>query len=345
MSDANRPIASRFNVPDAFWHGLTLIGLEPAMVLRQARLPVTLGIRELRDRRQVSTQEFFRLWEAVHVLNPDPAAGILLVTRLDIAILPPSSFAAFIARDYRDGLHRLARFKQLCTPERLRVSEAGRHCTISLDWLHTAQQPPALLVDAAFATFIELGRRGSRVHIVAQRVELARPDDGSSALADFFGCPVHFAAGRNALVLDTADLDRPFPGHNPQLLEMLNPALVAALAEATAPASMALQVKRALKRILASGRPDMLDVARELGMSERTLQRRITEEGTSFRQLMLETRQEIVRHLLAEPSIEIDEIACLLGYEDTNSFYRAFRSWEGTTPARWRALQAPLPAH
>ena len=75
MSDANRPIASRFNVPDAFWHGLTLIGLEPAMVLRQARLPVTLGIRELRDRRQVSTQEFFRLWEAVHVLNPDPAAG------------------------------------------------------------------------------------------------------------------------------------------------------------------------------------------------------------------------------------------------------------------------------
>jgi len=127
MSDANRPIASRFNVPDAFWHGLTLIGLEPAMVLRQARLPVTLGIRELRDRRQVSTQEFFRLWEAVHVLNPDPAAGILLVTRLDIAILPPSSFAAFIARDYRDGLHRLARFKQLCTPERLRVSEAGRH--------------------------------------------------------------------------------------------------------------------------------------------------------------------------------------------------------------------------
>ena len=99
---------------------------------------------------------------------------------------------------------------------------------------------------------------------------MARPDDGSSALADFFGCPVHFAAGRNALVLDTADLDLPFPGHNPQLLEMLNPALVAALAQATAPASMARQVKSALKRILASGRPDMLDVARELGMSERT---------------------------------------------------------------------------
>ena len=144
-------------------------------------------------------------------------------------------------------------------------------------------------------------------------------------------------------MLDVADLDRPFPGHNPELLDMLNPALIAALAEATASASISLQVKAALKRILASGRPELADVARELGMSERTLQRRITEDGTNFRQLMLETRQEVVRHLLSEPSIEIEEIACLLGYEDTNSFYRAFRSWEGTTPARWRASQAQQP--
>lgn len=149
---------------------------------------------------------------------------------------------------------------------------------------------------------------------------------------------MRFGAGRNALVLDAADLDRSFPGYNPQMLDMLNPSLVTALAEASAPVSISHQVKITLKRILASGRPEMVEVARELGMSERTLQRRITEAGTSFRQLMLETRQEVVRHLLTEPTIEIDEIACLVGYEDTNSFYRAFRSWEGTTPARWRAL-------
>lgn len=343
MSDASRPIASRFNVPDAFWHGLKLIGLEPSVVLRQARLPVTLCIRELRDRRQVSTEEFFRLWAAVQALNPDPAAAVLLVTRLDFATLPPSSFAAFIARDYRDGLHRMARFKQLCTPERLLVNEDGQTCTVTIDWLHTPELPPNLLVDAAFATFVELGRQGTRVHITPRKVELARADDGSPALSKFYGCPVQYGAERNALVLDVADLDRPFPGHNPELLDMLNPALIAALAEATASASISLQVKAALKRILASGRPELADVARELGMSERTLQRRITEDGTNFRQLMLETRQEVVRHLLSEPSIEIEEIACLLGYEDTNSFYRAFRSWEGTTPARWRASQALQP--
>lgn len=172
MSDASRPIASRFNVPDAFWHGLKLIGLEPSVVLRQARLPVTLCIRELRDRRQVSTEEFFRLWAAVQALNPDPAAAVLMLTRLDFATLPPSSFAAFIARDYRDGLHRMARFKQLCTPERLLVNEDGQICTVTIDWLHTPELPPNLLVDAAFATFVELGRQGTRVHITKRVLRL-----------------------------------------------------------------------------------------------------------------------------------------------------------------------------
>lgn len=336
MSDARQ---SRFNIPDVFWQALKTIGLEPSAVLRQARLPVTLNLHERRDRRQVTTPEFFRLWEAVGTLNPDSAAGILLVTQLDSATLPPASFAAFIARDFRDGLHRLARFKQLCTPERVRVTEEGNTCTVTIDWLRTQEPAPALLIDAAFATFVELGRRGSKVHIIPRGVELARPESGHNALVNFFGCPVRFGAERNALVFDVADLNRPFPGHNPELLEILNPVLIAALAEATAPPTISHQVKGALKRILASGRPEMVEVAREIGMSERTLQRRITEEGTSFRQLMLETRQEVVRHLLTEPSIEIEEIAGLLGYEDTNSFYRAFRSWEGTTPARWRASQ------
>ena len=100
------------------------------------------------------------------------------------------------------------------------------------------------------------------------------------------------------------------------------------------------QVKAVLKRCLPSGRPDVWDVARDLGMSERTLQRRINDEGTSFRELLVEARQELGRHLLSDPSAEIDEVACLLGYQDTTSFYRAFREWEGVTPVRWRELHA-----
>ena len=143
---------------------------------------------------------------------------------------------------------------------------------------------------------------------------------------------------RNALILKPADLDRPFPGYNQALLEMLTPALASALGELQARSSIKEQVKVVLKRSLASGRPELSDVARDLGLSERTLQRRITEEGTSFRDLLVEARQELGRQLLSDPSAEIDEVACLLGYQDASSFYRAFRYWEGVTPSRWREL-------
>ena len=74
-------------------------------------------------------------------------------------------------------------------------------------------------------------------------------------------------------------------------------------------------------------------------MSGRTLQRRIAEESTSFRQLVSDARRELAKQYLLQPSLQLGEAACLLGYEDPNSFFRAFREWERTTPGKWRDLQ------
>jgi AraC-like DNA-binding protein len=97
-------------------------------------------------------------------------------------------------------------------------------------------------------------------------------------------------------------------------------------------------VKGALKRVLAGRRPAMTDVAKELKLSTRTLQRRLNDEGVSFQQLLLEARRELARHYLLQPSLELNETAYLLGYGDPNSFFRAFHDWEGTSPGQWRAL-------
>lgn len=74
-------------------------------------------------------------------------------------------------------------------------------------------------------------------------------------------------------------------------------------------------------------------------MSTRTLQRRLTDEGITFQQLVEETRRELARSYLQHSTIELNETAYLLGYEDTNSFYRAFNGWEGMSPGEWRELQ------
>ncbi len=98
-----------------------------------------------------------------------------------------------------------------------------------------------------------------------------------------------------------------------------------------------------MKPLLAGRRPGIEDVARELGLSSRTLQRRLAEDSTTFQQLLQEARRELARHYLLHSSLELNETAYLLGYEDAHSFFRAFHDWEGSTPGDWRARHGRSP--
>jgi AraC-like DNA-binding protein len=95
-------------------------------------------------------------------------------------------------------------------------------------------------------------------------------------------------------------------------------------------------VKDVLRRSLAGKRPTLQDIAQQLGLGARTLQRRLTDAGITFQQLVEETRRELARHYLKQRAVELNETAFLLGFEDANSFFRAFQSWEGTSPTEWR---------
>jgi AraC-like DNA-binding protein len=97
------------------------------------------------------------------------------------------------------------------------------------------------------------------------------------------------------------------------------------LAERQRPRSLSDAVKWLLARQLSGDRPDILAVARGLGVGERSLQRRLGGEGTSFQVLLNAVRRARGRELLADPALDIDEVAFLLGYEGQNSFFRAFR--------------------
>src|SRR5262245_24464295 len=169
----------KFKAANAFWAGLGKIGLTPAAVLRQARLPVTLYDGE---KNFVTTAQFFALWRAVGELSHDTAAGLKIATQIDTGVLPPSSLAAYYARDYRDALTRMARFKQLCSPEEMRITESKDGCVIELVWLHAVEQEPPLLLDAAFASFVELGRRGAQKPVQPKRVELKQAPEPTGVL-------------------------------------------------------------------------------------------------------------------------------------------------------------------
>jgi len=192
------------------------------------------------------------------------------------------------------------------------------------------------MVDLGLSWILCVGRRGSDGEITPLRLELTRPVKHRGLLEKHFGCRVRFNADRNALVFRSSDLNRPFVTQNEELLAIIGNHLDSELKAENAGVNAGQQVKDTLKRSLAGKRPTLQDVAQELGMSARTLQRRLTDANLTFQQLLEETRRELARHYLTQHTVELPEVAFLLGFEDANSFFRAFHAWEGTSPTEWR---------
>jgi AraC-like DNA-binding protein len=328
-----------FKIPNAFQAGLKAVGIDPAMALRKSGLPLNLWSS---GKGMVTTEQFFGLWRALGELSDDPGIGLKLPGLVPQEHFHPMKIAAQHARNFRDAVQRMARYKILCCAEEMRVIEGKEECSVQFDWLWSREFAPPQLLDAAFASVLELGRHGTKQPLHPLRVELKRNAAHSEIYENYFGCRVRFKARRNAILFRTADLDRPFVTYNAELLAMLGPQLDRELAERQAGQTITAQVKWVLLRLLGAHPPEIGEVANDLGLSTRTLQRRITEEGTTFRQLVTEARRELAKLYLKEPSLELGETACLLGYQDPNSFFRAFREWEGTTPGEWKLRSAGI---
>lgn len=322
-------------IPPGFWAGLRQMGISAHDIARKAQLPLSM----ITESDVVTTAQYFAIWQAYSDLIGDTAEGIVkLSTIFETAKYPPTVLATYHARDYRDALNRMARYKKMCPPEGLRIVEDGERCSIELEWLNADQPGPPILVGITLASLLEFGRRGTGQHLAARSVEFSHPMGKIQALEAYFGCRVRIGAKCNRLTLNRGDLDRLFVSHNEELLKILTPVLDCSLDERSSSRHIIEKVEWIIKCSLTAGRPDIQFVARELGMSERTLQRRLADEGTSFKHLLAQARHELAREYLADPSLDIKEVAFLIGYEDQNSFYRAFRLWEGDTPSNWRSL-------
>ncbi|UOE92676.1 AraC family transcriptional regulator [Alkalihalobacillus sp. LMS39] len=325
--------SDRIKIPAGFWTGLRQLGIVAHDVVRKAQLPITIISDPV-----VTTAQYFAIWQAYSDLIDDTAKGIIkLATSFETDHYPPTVLATYHARDYRDALKRMARYKQMCPPERLHIIEEGEHCTIEIESLQSEQPVPSILVGITLAFLLELGRRGTGQPLTAKCVEFSTHSIGDlQILESYFGCRIQLGTDFNRLTIHRADLDRPFVSYNAELLEILTPVLEQSLNEQVRCPSITETAMWIMKRSLTGGRPDIQTIASELGISERTLQRRLAEEGTNFKHLLTKVRHEQAKKYLADPSLDIKEVAFLIGYEDQNSFYRAFQLWEGATPLRWR---------
>lgn len=329
-------MAKQFRVSTTLTRKLKDLGLSPEVALKRAGLPMGLFNA---DKILVSTEEFFALYRGIAEASKDPGFGLKLGSEERLERYDPIKIAAISARSFRDAIVRVSRYKQLTCPEEIRVVERGTEAAVQFVWLLAHDKEPPLLVDVCFAWIISLANRGIGRPLSPKRVELQRPPTYREIYEKHFGSPVKFRAERNALVFNKADMELPFVTHNADLLGIVAPQLEAELTEQLAQKTFCEQAKGILKSLLAGQRPGIQNLARELHLSTRTLQRRLTEQGITFQRLLDDARRELAHHYLLHSSRELNETAYLLGYEDANSFFRAFQHWEGTSPGHWRALQ------
>jgi AraC-like DNA-binding protein len=285
---------------------------------------------------RLSTQKYFALWEGIAQVSGDPAIGLLIGAETGHGQLDIMSLAALHSANFGEALAKLGRYKRLSCPEEVLVAVQGDEAAVTFRWLLADGFIPDLLADAMFASALALARRGSGVAIKPRRVELTRRAANRAMFARHYGCEIVFDAPNDVLVFDASSLTLPFVTHNVDLLAAVLPQLDAGLAALASEQSFADHVDAVIARSMRGQRPSVEALARELGISTRTLQRKLALDGTSYQQQLDRVRSRIARRLLGSTDLGAGEIAWFLGFEEVNSFSRAFNQWEGMTPQRWR---------
>ncbi len=158
-----------------------------------------------------------------------------------------------------------------------------------------------------------------------------------------FGCPVYFGSERNALLLSAEQLQKPNKLGDQSLAKFFDTHLDGELAAFEDDATLDRRVRNQVSRSLSQGVPRISEVAGGLGMSGRTLQRRLSERGYSYQAVVDEARRELAERLLRETEYPLTEIAFLTGFSEQSAFNRAFKRWAGQTPRSFRikVQQAP----
>lgn len=150
----------------------------------------------------------------------------------------------------------------------------------------------------------------------------------------FFQAPIHFDADHSAVVFPSRWLDHRVASSNPELHRHLEKE--AQRLQAGQATDLAGQLRGLLRGSLALGKIDAAHIARQLGLHERTLNRRLRQSGTNFRRELQAVRYTVAQELLANTRLPLSRIAAALNYSDTSAFVRAFKQWSGMPPTAWR---------
>lgn len=327
---------NRFAISPGWQVMMVDLGLRADELLRRAQLPADLFTR---PENGLTTREYFGLWRAMEDMANTPAVALRILDLLSVETFDPPLFAALCSPNLEIAIRRIGQFKPLIGPMRLRVSHEVNALTLAVDFLERDVPPPGMLVAAELGFFVKLARLATRTELPARAVTLPRDVSPHPGYARFFGVTPQYGDAPSVSVA-LQDARRPFVTANHAMWRIFEPDLRRRLDALSAEAGIVERVRAALLELIPGGLATADGVAQTLAISKRTLQRRLGDEDANFKTLLAEVREKLAWHYLDRSDLPYSQIAFLLGYQDPNSFFRAFNEWTGMTPEAARSRTA-----
>jgi len=277
------------------------------------------------------------LWNALRDRTEDPALQLSAPVALPFGAYRVIDYLVAASVTVGDGIRRFASFFELIADGvALAVEADEEEHWLDLAMVGGAPVPP-IYVDYVFAALVARIRMKIRPGLQVLRVELQRPEPAQPGpYSALFRAPVRFGAAADRLFFSREEWVSPTESGDEALAKLMEEHARIPARHVAHPASA---FRGEVERILVAGLPEdrsVAAVAKALHVSVRTLQRKLKEVGTTFREVSEAVTAHLALKRLADPRVSIAEVAFLLGFSDTSSFNRAFRRWTGEPPGRWR---------
>lgn len=316
------------------------LGADRALLLDRIGLPA----ERLRDpEAHIPLATHHQLWEVALEECGDRTLPLRVAELCTPATFSVLGYACMTAPNVRGALDRLTRFLSLFLQgETISLEQSADDARLVLHQSSPKRLGRELSGESTIAKIV-----------VAIRVLMENGRDWAPSLISFthagpqenpafqklFGCPVKFGSARTEIVIPSAMLDHHLAKADPGLSAFFDRHAEEMLKRMGARADATARVRRAVTEALHAGEVSETNVSKRLGWSERTLRRRLGEEGTSFRQVLDDVRRELAQGWLAQSEMAIGEVAFLLGFSESSNFHRAFKRWTGQTPDEFRRSQ------
>ncbi len=318
---------------DLTWKIIEYYGLDPAPLFAAQHIePKKISDPNAR----VSKPALQAVWASAAKLIDDPCFGLRAAEFLHPSQLGALGYAWLASTSLRTALKRLSRYVHIIA-DNLEVDlEEGDGITAITVRESEVTRRMVWASDASLAILITLCRMnyGVALNPVSTELQHTGPEDPGPYF-ELFKCPINFNCDADRIMLRTDAVDKKLPSSNPQLAQLSDQVMIQTLAHLSKD-KIVPRVKAIIIDHLPSGNVHEEKVAKSLNMSSRALQRKLQEKGTTFKDVLTETRRELAEKYIRNHQLSLTEISFMLGFAEVGSFSRAFKRWTGESPSAYR---------